>query len=156
MRTKTALALVGTVWTLALASCGATDGTTLPDATLTGGSTTSVAASIPAGTWRLASLRESGHDEVSVADPGTFTAVFGDDGRVQLKADCNRCVAGYTARSNGSLTVGLMACTRAFCTATAPIDTTFANLVAGAQTWSSPDDGHLELVANTGVLRFQR
>jgi heat shock protein HslJ len=44
-------------------------------------------------------LRESGHDEVSIADPGVFTTVFGEDGRVQLKADCNRCVAGYTARS---------------------------------------------------------
>jgi heat shock protein HslJ len=156
MRTKTALALVGTLWTLGLASCGATNGTTLPEAPVTGGSSASVAANIPGGTWRLVSLRETGHDPVSIADPGAFTAVFGDDGRVQLKADCNRCVAGYTARSTGSLTVGLMACTRAFCTATAPVDTTFANLVAGAQTWSSADDGHLELVANTGVLRFQR
>ena len=156
MRTKTALALVATVWALGAASCGVADGTALPEATITGGSATSVAANIPAGTWRLASLHENGQAEVSIADPGTFTAVFGDDGRVQIKADCNRCVAGYTARSNGSLTVGLMACTRAFCTATTPTDTTFANLVAGAQTWSSRDDAHLELVAGTGVLRFQR
>jgi heat shock protein HslJ len=156
MRTKTALALVATVWALGAASCGVADGTALPEATITGGSATSVAANIPAGTWRLASLHENGQAEVSIADPGTFTAVFGDDGRVQIKADCNRCVAGYTARSDGSLTVGLMACTRAFCTATTPTDTTFANLVAGAQAWSSPDDAHLELVAGTGVLRFQR
>jgi heat shock protein HslJ len=156
MRTKTALALVGTVWMLALASCGATNGTTLPEAPIPGGSSASVSANIPGGTWHLVSLRENGQAEVSIADPGTFTAVFGDDGRVQIKADCNRCVAGYTARSNGSLTVGLMACTRAFCTATTPTDTTFANLVAGAQAWSSPDDAHLELVAGTGVLRFQR
>jgi heat shock protein HslJ len=156
MRTKTALALVATVWAVGAASCGVTNGTALPEASITGGSSASVVANIPAGTWRLASLRETGHDEVRIADPGAFTAVFGDDGRVQLKADCNRCVAGYTARGGGSLTVGLMACTRAFCTATAPLDTTFANLVAGAQTWSSPDDGHLELVSNTGVLRLQR
>ena len=156
MRTKTALALVATVWALGAASCGVTNGTALPDATLTGGSSASVIANYPSGSWRLVSLREDGHDEVSIADPGTFTAVFGDDARVQLKADCNRCVAGYTARPDGSLTVGLMACTRAYCAATAPTDTTFANLVAGAQTWSSPDDGHLQLVGNTGVLRFQR
>jgi len=156
MRTKTALALIGTVWMLALASCGATNGTTLPEVPVPGGSSASVGATIPGGTWRLVSMREDGHDAVSIADPGTFTTVFGEDGRVQVKADCNRCVAGYTARSNGSLTVGLMACTRAFCTATAPLDTTFANLVAGAQTWSSADEGHLELVGNGGVLRFQR
>ena len=156
MRTKMSGTLAATVWMLGLAACGVSDGTPLPEAPSLGGSSTAVTASIPAGTWRLVSLRETGHDEVRLVDPGSFTAAFGDDARVQLKADCNRCVAGYTARSNGSLTVGLMACTRAFCTATAPIDTTFANLVAGAQTWSSPDDGHLELISNAGVLRFQR
>ena len=156
MRTKTALALVATVWAVGATACGVTNGTALPEANITGGSSASVAANIPGGTWRLVSLRETGQDEVRIADPGAFTAVFGDDARVQLKADCNRCVAGYTARSGGSLTVGLMACTRAYCTATAPLDSTFANLVAGAQAWSSPDDGHLDLVASTGVLRFQR
>jgi hypothetical protein len=49
-----------------------------------------------------------------------------------------------------------MACTRAFCTATAPLDTTFASLVGSAQTWTSPDDQHLELASASGVLRFQR
>jgi len=156
MKMKSSAALAATTWMLGLAACGVSDGTSLPEAPSLGGSSTAVSASIPAGTWRLVSLRENGHDEVRIADPGAFTAVFGDDARVQLKADCNRCAAGYTARKDGSLTVGLMACTRAFCTATAPIDTTFASLVAGAQTWSSPDDGHLELVSNTGVLRLQR
>ena len=155
MRTKTALALMATVWALSAAACGVTDGTTLPEAPITGGSSTSVGANIPAGTWRLVSLRESGHDGVSIADPGAFTAVFGDDGRVQLKADCNRCVAGYTAR-NGSLTVGLMACTRAYCAATAQVYTTFAALMGQAQTWSSPDDRHLDVASEAGILRFQR
>ena len=90
-----------------------------------------------------------------VADPGSFTAEFGADGRVALKADCNRCSSTYTAGSR-NLKVGLMACTRAFCTATAPLDTTFTALVGSAQTWTSSDDQHLELASASGVLRFQR
>ena len=156
MRTKMPGTLAAAVWMLGLAACGVSDGTPLPEAPSLGGSSTAVSASIPAGTWRLVSLRETGHDEVRVVDPGSLSSVFGDDARVQLKADCNRCVAGYTARSDGSLTVGLLACTRAFCTATAPLDTTFTALVGSAQTWISPDDQHLELDSASGILRFQR
>jgi putative lipoprotein len=101
------------------------------------------------------SLGETGHDEVHIADPGSFTAEFGADGRVALRADCNRCSGTYTAGSR-SLAVGPMACTRAFCTATAPVDTTFAGLVSSAQTWTSSGDRELELASSAGVLRFQR
>ena len=155
MRTKISAALAATTWMLGLAACGVTDGTSLPETSSLGGSSSAVSASIPAGPWRLVSLRESGHDEVRIADPGAFTAEFGSDGRVQLKADCNRCSSTYTAGSR-NLKVGLMACTRAFCTATAPLDTTFAGLVGSAQTWASSDDQHLELASTSGVLRFQR
>ena len=155
MKTKISAALAATTWMLGLAACGVTDGTSLPEAPSLGGSSTAVSASIPAGTWRLASLRETSHDEVRIADSEAFTAEFGADGRVALKADCNRCAGGYTAGS-GSLKVGLMACTRAYCVATAPLDTTFTALVGSAQTWTSPDDQHLELASASGVLRFQR
>jgi hypothetical protein len=49
-----------------------------------------------------------------------------------------------------------MACTQAFCTATSPLDTIFSGLVGSAQTWTSPDGGHLELASGAGLLRFQR
>ena len=103
-----------------------------------------MSVSIPAGTWRLVTLRETGHDEVRIADPGAFTVEFAADGHVcRVQADCNRGGATYTAGSR-NLKVGPMACTRAFCTATAPLDTTFASLVGSAQTWTSSDDQHLE------------
>src|SRR5882672_10389091 len=155
MRTKMSGPLAASIWTLGLAACGVSDGTPLPEAPSLGGSSTAVSVSIPAGTWRLVSLRETGHDEVRIADPGAFTAEFGSDGRVQLQADCNRCGGTYSAGSR-NLKVGPLACTRAFCTATAPLDTTFAALMGSAQTWSSADDRHLELASASGVLRFQR
>ena len=146
------LAVTGLV--IVLGGCGLSDGPTLPGASLENGSKAAVAG-IPAGTWRLASLRQAGQAEVVIGQPGTFTAEFGADGRLSLVADCNRCGAGYSA-GDGSLSVGLMACTRAFCTATAPLDTTYTGLVESARTWSVSGDGRLELASDAGTLRFQR
>jgi heat shock protein HslJ len=142
------------VLTLGLAACGVADGTSLPGAPTVGGSSTVVSNSIPGGTWRLVSIREKGSERVTVVDPQVFTVEFGADGRVQLRADCNRCSANYTAGSR-NLAVGLMACTRAFCTATSPDDTTFTALVGSAQTWTV-SNGLLELASDGGALRFQR
>jgi heat shock protein HslJ len=137
-----------------LTACGVSDGTSLPGAPTVGGSQAAVSNSIPGGTWRLVSIREKGSDRVTVVDPQAFTVEFGADGRVQLLADCNRCSAAYTAGSR-NLEVGLMACTRAFCNATTPADTTFTALVGSAQTWSV-SNGVLELASDGGALRFQR
>jgi heat shock protein HslJ len=139
---------------LGLAACGVSDGTSLPGAPTVGGSKTAVSNAIPGGVWRLVSIREKGNERVTAVDPQAFTAEFGSDGRVNLRADCNRCSATYTAGSR-NLEVGLMACTRAFCNATAPDDTTFTALVGSAQTWTSAD-GQLELSSTAGVLRFVR
>ena len=124
MRSKMTGPLSAAVCLLALAACGVSDGTSLPGAPTVGGSSTAVSNSIPGGTWRLVSIREKGNERVTVVDPQAFTAEFGSDGRVELRADCNRCSASYTAGSR-NLQVGLMACTRAFCAATSPDDTTF-------------------------------
>jgi heat shock protein HslJ len=105
------------------------------------------------GKWRLLSLQESGRPEVAIADPDLFTAEFGTDARVALKADCNRCGTGFTT-SQERLFVGPMACTRAACSS-APLDTTYAGLVSDAETWSASGD-RLELRSKAGVLRFAR
>jgi heat shock protein HslJ len=105
------------------------------------------------GKWRLLSLQESGQPEVAIADPELFTAEFDTDARVALKADCNRCGSGFTAIEE-RLFVGPMACTRAACPS-APLDTTYADLVSGVQTWSVSAD-RLELSSKAGTLRFRR
>jgi len=147
------LAMAGMMF--GLGGCALSDGTTLPAAPSEGSASQSASAAIPAGTWRLASLREAGQPEVVVGQPGLFTAEFGADGRVSLVADCNRCGAGYRA-GDRDLSVGLMACTRAYCVATAPLDTTYTVLVNNARTWSVSGDGRLELASDAGTLRFQR
>jgi heat shock protein HslJ len=139
---------------LGLAGCSLNGGTSLPEAPSLGGSSPVAAASLPTGTWRLVSLREAGQPEFAVARPDLFTAEFSPDGRVTLRADCNRCMGGYTSGTR-SLSVGPMACTRAYCGATAPLDDTFTKLVSGAQAWTA-DDRQLELASDAGTLRFQR
>ena len=146
------LAIAGLV--IGLSGCGLSDGPTLPGASPENGSK-AAAAGIPSGTWRLASLRQAGQAEVVIGQTGVFTAEFGADGRSSLLADCNRCSAAYSADGR-SLSVGPMACTRAFCTATAPLDTTYTALVGSARTWSVSADGRLELSSDAGTLRFQR
>jgi heat shock protein HslJ len=105
------------------------------------------------GDWQLVTLTESGLSAVAVAEPQRFTASFAADGRVALRADCNRCSSGYSA-DGGTLTVGLMACTRAYCSS-APLDTTFASLVQQATTWTASNAG-LELRSDAGTLKLRR
>src|SRR5262249_23286517 len=140
---------------LVLAACGLSGAPSLPDRTAADASAGLTATSLPGGVWRLATLRPAGQTEVTIANPDLFTAEFTAQGRVSLRADCNRCAGGYRA-GRTSLTVGPMACTRAYCVATAPLDSTFEALVSGAETWSAPDEQHLEVASAAGRLRFQR
>ena len=88
-----------------------------------------------------------------MGEPERFTAEFGADGRVSLRADCNRCSGGYTA-TTGALAVGPMACTRAYCSS-APLDMTFTMLVGEATTWTAAKSS-LELRGDSGVLRLRK
>jgi heat shock protein HslJ len=99
-------------------------------------------------------LRETGQTEVQ-APADAFTAEFTADGHVALRVDCNRCAGGYTAGAT-SLRVGPMACTRAYCNATAPLDSTYESLLSGAETWTSDGKSRLDVSSSAGVLHFQR
>ena len=81
------------------------------------------------------------------------SAEFAANGRVSLRADCNRCSGGYIA-TTGALTVSPMACTRAYCSS-APLDTTFTMLVGQATVWTA-SNGSLELRGESGVLRLRK
>ena len=151
----TALRLLGAAgWIVGAAACGL-GGASLPGAPSAGPSDVPAATSLPSGTWRLVSLQEKGQAEVPIAQPERFTAEFAAGGRVHLRADCNRCAGSYNA-DGGRLSVGAMACTRAFCTETAPLDETFTVLVGRAQTWVADGDRRLELSSDAGRLRFVR
>lgn len=118
-----------------------------------GGSASNQAPLDLLGSWQLVSATPTGSAPIDAGEPGRFTAEFASDGRVSLRADCNRCSGGYSATAS-ALTVGPMACTRAYCSS-APLDTTFAMLVSQATAWSAAT-GRLELRGDSGVLRLRK
>ena len=93
------LTLVIATWILS--SCN--DGTTDPSG-----------ASAIQGSWELQSI-QIGDTVIAVAgEPESYTAEFGADGRLAVRADCNRCASAYST-SGTALDIGVLACTRAYC-----------------------------------------
>jgi heat shock protein HslJ len=119
-----------------------------------GGSAVSATASGLLGTWTLVSLQEGSGAAEPVPAGTTFTATFDSEGRVSARVDCNRCAGGFTAATD-TLAIGAMACTRAYCTASAPYDSRFETLLAGAQRWEARGEA-LEIKSERGSLRFVR
>jgi heat shock protein HslJ len=147
---------IGLALGLGVAACADSTGNLTAPTPPTGTGGSGAASQDPSGlmgSWQLVSLAQTGQAPVHVASPDRFTALFGQDGRVSLRADCNRCSGGYKAKGAG-LIVGPMACTRAYCQS-APLDTQYAGLVSQATKWSSAQGG-LELSCDSGVLVFRK
>jgi heat shock protein HslJ len=103
------------------------------------------------GRWELQAF-EMGANTTPIPNPENYTLEFTDDGRVSIRADCNRCNGSYEARGN-QLTIGPLGCTRAFC---GP-DSFFDEYVAALQSASSFARSGNELVISTsgGTMRFE-
>ena len=125
--------------------------TEVPSVPISGAQVSAPAALL--GAWQLVSLQKAGQTAQPAPAQHAFTADFRSDGRVSLVADCNRCSGGFSA-GDTTIVVGPMASTRAACS-TAPFDTDYAGLVAGAQQWSVSRSG-LKLQSPSGTLLLRR
>ena len=106
------------------------------------------------GTWTLVAQQPAGEQEAAPPSGSTFTFQI-VDGVASVKADCNRC-SGAATIGNGTLTLGpALACTRAFCTTSAPFDTEFVRLLADENAASIAGDT-LTLQSSRGALKFKR
>lgn len=103
--------------------------------------------------WKLGTLQRADFSVLTIPEPSRFTVQFGADGRIDVLADCNRCSGGYTLNGN-SLSVGLLACTLAFCPST-PLDTEYVSILQGARSMALHGD-QLEIVSSGGTLRYTR
>jgi len=147
---------------LALAACTSGGGgsptgvTPLPSTGGTSGegSAAVVAARELLGSWRLVSLQPAGAPVQPVPAGTLFTAEFDGDGRVHSVVDCNRCGAGYSADAD-TLAIGLMACTRAYCVASAPFDSTYERLLSSSSRWRVEGNA-LELRGEPGSMTLVR
>ena len=118
-------------------------------------SQSAAAASVTEGVWKLQSFQRVDSTIVPVPDPDRFTIEIAPDGRLAVRADCNRCSASYS-QSSGALRVGpAMACTKAFCSTTAPFDEQYTAALSDA-TLVRATATSLEFVSSAGVLKFAR
>ena len=115
----------------------------------------SAAAPVADGTWRLQSFRRADSSVVPVPDPDRFTIEVGADGRLAVRSDCNRCAGAYTASGDALKIAPAMACTKAFCSTTAPFDSEYERALSDATLRRTGSDS-LEAVSGAGVLRFAR
>jgi len=136
---------------LSIAACAGS--VAAPSAPTTAATPPNAAAAVT-GAWRLQSLTRPDSTTVTVDRPELFTIEFLDGAPTRLAArvDCNRAVGPYTT-GNGSLSIGAVAMTRAYCGATAALGDEYVRLLDGEHTVTiSP--GTLVLSSPRGTLRF--
>lgn len=98
--------------------------------------------------------RASAGDAMTIAEPARYTLEFLPEGRIALRADCNRGAGGLAFPAPGALRVGAIALTRAMCPPDSLSDR-FVQEVSAAARWSLRD-GQLWLERPDGAatLRF--
>ena len=114
-----------------------------------GGDSLTGPAALPGTAWKLDSLR-SAAGLVSPVDPNRYTIEFQEAFRVRAQADCNVCTGSYRTATSIQITIGPLACTRAFCGSgsrgneyVALLNTTELYALEGDTLVLSSDDGTL-------------
>jgi heat shock protein HslJ len=146
---------------LALAGCSAPRATDAP-AALPAVTPIMMPPAMAAGTaeelvgraWSWQGTTYAGNRQVVPDAPERYSIEFMPDGRVQLRADCNRGGARYEARESRSLTLGPAALTKMGCPPGSK-DTEFVRQLGDVAAYRFVD-GNLVLALNTdnGSMRF--
>jgi heat shock protein HslJ len=106
-------------------------------------------------TWQWVSFT-SPVEQFTVAAPERYTIRFGRDGRIAVRADCNRGSVTYSASADRRIMLGPILLTRMMCRAGSQ-DARFVNELGRARSYFLKDgDLFLELPADSGTLRFRR
>jgi heat shock protein HslJ len=88
------------------------------------------------------------------ADPEHYTLEFLADGRLALRADCNRGGGQYTLQSGGRVTISALATTKMACPAGSQ-DTQFLRALADAERYAIENRAlRLTLARGAGVMEF--
>ncbi len=81
--------------------------------------------------WRLVAIEPATGPSIAVADGSRYWIEFLSETRLSARADCNTCSGSYTL-SGTTVTIGPLACTRAFC-GEASLDTPFTQGLTDAR-----------------------
>jgi heat shock protein HslJ len=105
--------------------------------------------------WAWQGTQLVGNERVVPDAPERYTIEFQPDGRVQLRADCNRGGAGYAVGANRSLTLAPAATTKMGCPSGSK-GTEFVRQLAEVGGYDFVDgDLVLTLKSNAGAMRFK-
>jgi heat shock protein HslJ len=99
------------------------------------------------GMWKLQAIGSS-----TIPNPDSYTLHFSGDGRVQVRADCNHCSGGYETNGN-AITIGPLACTRAYCGDDSFFDAYVAGLTSASAFARRGET--LELTSSAGSMSFR-
>ncbi|HEY7187973.1 MAG TPA: META domain-containing protein [Vicinamibacterales bacterium] len=103
-------------------------------------------------TWKLETIERAGVPTITVPSPDQYTLRLGNDGRLNVRADCNQCSGTYSLEGN-TLKVGNVACTLIGCPA-GSLDGTYAAALGGSSSVAI-SDSHLILRNGMVTLRFR-
>ena len=118
-------------------------------------SQTTLRADVVNVTWEWLSFTTPA-EQVKIDAPERYTIRFEPDGRVALRADCNRGNAAYSVGPHRRLALGIIALTRAACPPGSLADR-FVREIGRVTSYVLKDSElFLELPADTGTLRFRR
>ncbi len=155
-----ALALVAVLWGLSRSRTPEVDQTvgavrdTVADVPAAAATATPI-ADVVGVTWEWVKLTTP-VEQLDIDSPDRYTVQFGSDGRVALKADCNRGAGAYSTSGDGQIALKPIALTRAACPPGSLSDR-FAKEVGRATSYFVKDgDLYLELPVDSGTLRFRR
>ena len=141
---------------LIAAGCAAacTRSITSPSADSTPAGSAPIPITITDTIWKLRSFQQSDSTNVAVPNPESFTLELRADGKMSVRADCNRCAGTYVVAGETLVLGSNAACTRAFCSS-APVDQQYVRTLSGA-TISRTTGDTLKAVSPAGVLTFGR
>jgi heat shock protein HslJ len=99
------------------------------------------------GVWQLQAIGTT-----AIPNPGNYTLQFSEDGRVQVRADCNSCFGDYETNGN-AIAIGPLGCTRAFCGEDSFFDDYVAAL-SSASAFARHGDT-LDITSSGGAMNFR-
>ena len=105
--------------------------------------------------WKWQQTRYNNDQQAIPAEPTSYTIEFMPDGKVHVRADCNRVGGTYSLHGN-NLTIELTHSTRAMCPPDS-LDQAFKKGLGAAAIYFFKEDFlYLDLKYDSGTMRFSR
>jgi para-nitrobenzyl esterase len=95
-------------------------------------------------------------EQVDVDSPERYTAQFGSEGRLALRADCNRGNGPYSITSDRQIKIGPFALTRAMCPPSSLGDRFVTDISRANSFFLRDGELYIELPVDSGTLHFRR